>query len=428
MLRLALKGAEDELPDQRLLLTAHAFGHMARAHADLVRAYEAEIVSATPAGRRFLLSTLQVCGDADTVKQFEAWAKDPKYAGVKNQLLGLARFLADPKRKLPRDAAVHVPTELDLLWVDFLVNGEYPPVGRILDVFDQPDLLREKIEAWRKKNPEGAAGLTRTLKQLGLTQPDKPDQLIEGDLAAALLLDGDGKARTKLVQVILMMDASLQLQQEEWMDALVLRATADWAARSNLKQHPRLRELLKQHVEERPRNSRRFVTAWLAEAGDEIPAIDETQFRRLSVALLENPLDEKSPDAARTIIVFTIQTPKAAVFLGTEELSWFGITDVKKDDPRSLLLTAAYAAGNSQSQFSSGVKRNDRYSGLLYLFEVYRRLQTRDGEFKIPAVEELLKLHKEDRLVKHLLELEEKKPTKLTPEAEEALRKLREKK
>jgi hypothetical protein len=72
------------------------------------------------------------------------------------------------------------------------------------------------------------------------------------------------------------------------------------------------------------------------------------------------------------------------------------------------------------------VKRNDRYAGLLALFCVHRTLQAKDREFKIAAVDELLKLHRQDRLIKHLLQLEEKKPTKLTPEDEEAIRKLRE--
>ncbi len=71
-------------------------------------------------------------------------------------------------------------------------------------------------------------------------------------------------------------------------------------------------------------------------------------------------------------MTFTAQTPKAAVVIGDEELKWFG-----KDDERRGLLMAAFSSGNVQSQLNSGVVRNDRYSGLLSLFKVYRALRRR---------------------------------------------------
>lgn len=164
-----------------------------------------------------------------------------------------------------------------------------------------------------------------------------------------------------------------------------------------------------------------IVVATGAQAQEKQPEITEKQFWRASLLFMEDPLGESAKEYAKAILVFTSQTPKAAVFLGEEEMRWVG-----KDDQRGLLLFTAYIAGNTQSQLRSGVKRNDRYAGLLHLFHVYRGLQERDKEFKIAEVEELLKLHREGQLVKHLLDLEAKKPTKLTPEDEEALRKLRE--
>jgi hypothetical protein len=156
-------------------------------------------------------------------------------------------------------------------------------------------------------------------------------------------------------------------------------------------------------------------------AEDKKPAVSEKQFRRARALLLEDPLADESRELARAILIFTMETPAAAVVLGQEELQW-----TIKDEKRGLLLLAAYLAGNVESQLNSGVKRNDRYAGLLALFRVYRALQEKDKEFKIAAVDELLKLHRQDELVKHLQQLEEKKPTRLTPEEEEAIRKLRE--
>ena len=92
----------------------------------------------------------------------------------------------------------------------------------------------------------------------------------------------------------------------------------------------------------------------------------------------------------------------------------------KKEDDRSLLLFAAYVGGNTRSQLLSGVKQNDRYSGLVTLFAVYRRLQAKDKEYRIAEVDHLRKLHEGGKLLAHLVELERKMPTKLSPEAEKA--------
>jgi hypothetical protein len=156
-----------------------------------------------------------------------------------------------------------------------------------------------------------------------------------------------------------------------------------------------------------------------ATADEKQAGLTPLQFRVASMRLLEDPLHQDAPEMARAILIFVIQTPDAAVVLGDAELKW-----IKKEDKRGLLLFAAYMAGNAQSQLHSGIKRNDRYSGLLYLFQVYRRLQAKDKEFRIAEVEDLLKLHREDKLTAHLSEIEKKQPSKLTPEQEEEVRKL----
>jgi hypothetical protein len=148
--------------------------------------------------------------------------------------------------------------------------------------------------------------------------------------------------------------------------------------------------------------------------------VSEKQFRHLCLALLDDPLSDSAAENVKLIILFVIDSPKVAVFYGAEEMKWIG-----DDKVRSNVLLAAYSAGNAQAQLLSGVKRNDRYSGLLSLFHVYRALRAQDKDFRIPEVEDLLELHKKDQLVKHLQLLEEKKPTKLTAEQEEAIRKLR---
>jgi hypothetical protein len=153
-------------------------------------------------------------------------------------------------------------------------------------------------------------------------------------------------------------------------------------------------------------------------------SLTDQQFGRMLTVFLEDPLHEKGKDVAKALVVFTLQTPKAAVMLGEPEMKWMG----KKGDDRSLLLFAAYVGGNTQAQLLTGVKQNDRYSGLVALFAVYRRLQAKDRDYKIAEVEELRKLHADGKLLGHLVELEKKTPTKLRPEDEKALKELLKKK
>jgi hypothetical protein len=153
-------------------------------------------------------------------------------------------------------------------------------------------------------------------------------------------------------------------------------------------------------------------------------APSDRDFDRLLTVFLDDPLHEKAKDMARAVVLFTLETPKAAVVLGEPELKWIG----KRDDDRSLLLFAAYTGGNTRSQLLSGVKQNDRFSGLVALFAVYRKLQEKDKDFKIDEVEALRKLHRDGKLLEHLVELEKKAPTKLGPEAEKALKELLDKK
>jgi hypothetical protein len=152
--------------------------------------------------------------------------------------------------------------------------------------------------------------------------------------------------------------------------------------------------------------------------------LTDQQFDRLLTRFLEDPLHDKAKETAKMLIVYTLQTPKAAVMLGETEMKWIG----KKEDDRSLLLFAAFVSGNTRSQLLSGVKQNDRYSGLVTLFGVYRRLQAKDKEYKIAEVDTLLKLHRDGKLLAHLVEMERKMPTKLSPEEEKAIKELSKKK
>jgi uncharacterized protein (TIGR03066 family) len=120
-------------------INAALLGDVAAGKPKIVRAYEAAFLGAPPAGQRLILRALRNCGDRDTVKRIDAWRADRRSADVRSDLDALKKHLADPKRKHVRDLPAREPKDLDLLWANYFITGEYAPVARLLDVFDLPD-------------------------------------------------------------------------------------------------------------------------------------------------------------------------------------------------------------------------------------------------------------------------------------------------
>ena len=162
-------------------------GLIAWGHPELVRQCEARFEGTTPAGRRLILGSLRVCGDEATLGQIDKWLVREEDAAVRKDLEETRDDVADPKRKRFREKAPTSPLEIDLLWADFFITGEYQPVSRILDLLDIPP---------KKSNP-------------------------------------------------------------------IMRGVAGWSLRSNMRQHPKLVELLRQHADQRPELSRKAVNEYL---------------------------------------------------------------------------------------------------------------------------------------------------------------------
>ncbi len=128
-----------------LQLLAAMMGDIAIGKPETIRNYEAAFAGATLSGRRVIVRSLMNCGDKETLKQVEVWLGDKQLAESHADLKPLKTHLADPQRKHARDRAAREPGDLDFLWVNFFVTGEYEPVSRILDVFDLPDAKENEV-------------------------------------------------------------------------------------------------------------------------------------------------------------------------------------------------------------------------------------------------------------------------------------------
>jgi hypothetical protein len=143
MLRELLRKENLEHPfliknDQLPLLIGAQLGDIAAGHPDVVREYEKEFADCPPTGRLIIIRALHNAGDKDTVKTVGEWIADKKYSDQKADLEALKKHLENPKRQHVRDRPAKDPKDIDLLWANFFVTGEYTPVSRILDIFDMP--------------------------------------------------------------------------------------------------------------------------------------------------------------------------------------------------------------------------------------------------------------------------------------------------
>lgn len=258
-----LDDQQPQTPAQRLIM-GHALGHIAHGNPKLIRLYESQFAGATETGKALLVDALRICGDDATRRQLKNWSRDPAYRQQQKQLAAAAVFLADSKRRLPRDKPARSLLDLELLWADFFITGEFQPVARILDILDRPGSLRQKITDWLKNNPGNQQELLEMLTTLKLIQPHTKDVLVGGDLELILLHDAKGRlAPFGMEGAVYIGREILHLSYEELYGGLLLQRVASWSLQENLKEHPKLEEHLRKHYWERPARSQDVVKKWL---------------------------------------------------------------------------------------------------------------------------------------------------------------------
>ena len=251
-----------ERPD-RFVILAHGYGHLARGQAERVRLFERFFVRVAKdtASQRFLLAALAVCADEDTPKALKAWRQNDSFQNVWAEIEEIQTALQEKSLKLPRDREPRLPLDLDLLWIDFYVTGEYPPIDKILGVLDRPDQLRARIESEISAKPQIQEVLLPLLKTLGMVDPENPAQLINVDLDYLASIRRPG-AKPDVARALTAMNQELGLSRNDWV-GFVMKGAANWSMTSNTRQHPRLAELLEDHLSERPPKSQAHIRIWI---------------------------------------------------------------------------------------------------------------------------------------------------------------------
>ncbi len=261
-----------ERPD-RFVILAHGYGHLARGKQERVRLYERFFQKARDtAGRRFMLAALALCADDETPAALTAWQKNEAFRDVWPEIEEIQAALSDQSLKLPRDREPRTPLDLDLLWIDFYVTGDYPPIEKILNVLDRPDVIRTRIQKVIASNPQAGTDLEPVLQTLGMTDPKNPALLSELDLDYLASVRRPG-AKGEIADALTSLNEKLGLTREDW-TGIVMKGAANWSMSSNSRQHRRLVELLEDQVSTRPPKSQAHIQHWLQ------PPVEQPQQKR----------------------------------------------------------------------------------------------------------------------------------------------------
>lgn len=207
LLRELLKRENLEHPffvgnDHLLNIHAAMLGDIAAGKPKIVREYEAPFLDVPAEGQRLIIRALRNCGDQETVKRIDAWREDKRSADIRPELDALQKRLEDPKRKHVRDLPAREPKDLDLLWANFFITGEYAPVAKLLDVFDRPDANEtlKRVAKWSLgSNLQQHPRLVELVRKHAKDRPDASRKVVEEVIAA--LPDAQAEAAKKAAVV-----------------------------------------------------------------------------------------------------------------------------------------------------------------------------------------------------------------------------------
>ena len=146
------------------------------------------------------------------------------------------------------------------------------------------------------------------------------------------------------------------------------------------------------------------IGAQSEEAGKPIPP---RMARRAITLFLDNPLSADAEAARELVERFAERNDTVLVITSADHTPWIDNEQDEQEEPAAVLLTA-HIAGNVASQLDSGVRADDAYSGWIQVFRTYRFLKKRDKNLRVPAIEELLALHRNGQLMTYAIKLQEK--------------------
>jgi hypothetical protein len=112
-----------------------------------------------------------------------------------------------------------------------------------------------------------------------------------------------------------------------------------------------------------------------------------------------NPGSDEALAAGSIILHFAEASPEVKITISKDTLPWLGENRGTKYESALLI---AYVAGSAGSQLLSGKAKDDQLAGTMLVNETYLKLQQREPNLHIEAIEKLIELQKQGKLKEYL--------------------------
>lgn len=232
--------------------TSYAFGRLAQLEPSLVPEYLKEFQKfSSHEARVFALMVFTLCGNDEVVSFLEKIKDEDKYANEKEDI---KRLLTNgiPVDFKALENEVKTGTDLDFLWIEFMITGKKEPIKRIIDVLNWEDILRKRVIEWVRTNPSKKQKefVGKILNdELGMNiNFDTVDVLdtydLDGQFSAAVRNGGASREDIKKIREIIEMN-----DEDLWKAAV--KGSAVWALISNAQQHSKVFQYCVEEYEQR---------------------------------------------------------------------------------------------------------------------------------------------------------------------------------
>ena len=272
----------------------YLFVRIARDQPALVRRYEA-VFRSEPEGRPAVAKILLQVGDEQTKEFLTSHLNDPGLEPVRGERQdALENWPPPPVDPLTRP--VTTAADLDMLWCEFLATGSAEPVLRVIDVFERPDRIRSKLEAWlQEEAPRGLFSSFRAMRRKHVVKTlwkqgsilcdlDRREVLSPQDLDCHCTMSGMEASRERAVRIAKLLP--IDLEGEEI--TLFFKASARWSLASHAHQHSIIRDLCKSEAERRTGRCRILLLDITTFAALQVQDL-ETAFTALGASLTPDP-------------------------------------------------------------------------------------------------------------------------------------------
>jgi hypothetical protein len=216
--------------------TAYLFARVARSEPWLAGKYREVLEKTGHTGRLFLIRVLGLMGGEDTAAYLQGKLADLQFAEEKGEVMRALAMLpggADVCR-MP----VEKPSDLDMLWAEFMVTGEARAVERIIDVLERPDITREKLEQYLRTRPaDGNDGLVAAVKNnlWALCDTGSGKVITCKDLDISLVVMALRPEHPR--EAVRFIREALGMSDADYYRA-ALKGSAAWSLMSNAMEHP----------------------------------------------------------------------------------------------------------------------------------------------------------------------------------------------